>query len=299
MTLMGDDTCCSCKPEASAALAEGLARSGTGEAVAGRPLCRSVFRVPGMDCPSEEQMIRLRLSDAPVEAMSFDLPGRTLTIDHAGDAHDILKCLLPLGYGAELQDSEPLQDGVEVLASERVEAKVLWLLLGINAAMFVVELVAGWLSNSAGLIADAADMFADAAVYGLALFAVGKTAGHKLRAAHVAGSLQLILALGALSETGRRAIAGHFPDELTMIGIALLALAANVACLLLISRHRHRGAHMQASYIFSANDVLANLGVIVAGGLVLWTGSPWPDWVVGFGIGIVVLLGSIRILRLS
>lgn len=295
---MSEEACCSCKCNASATLAEGSSLSGRAEKVLVHQLSRSVFRIPGMDCPSEEQMIRLRLSGAPVQAMSFDLPGRTLTIDHAGDAQEILKRLLPLGYGAQLQGSHLLQDGQDLLASARVEAKVLWLLLGINALMFVIEVVAGWLSNSAGLISDAADMFADAAVYGVALFAVGKTARHQLLAARVAGLLQLILALGALSETGRRVIAGHSPDEMAMIGISMLALAANISCLLLISRHRHRGAHMQASYIFSANDVLANLGVIVAGVLVAWTASPWPDWVIGFGIGLMVLLGSIRILRL-
>lgn len=83
-----------------------------------------------------------------------------------------------------------------------------------------------------------------------------------------------------------------------MIGISLLALAANVWCLLLISRHRDKGVHMRASYIFSANDVLANLGVLLAGVLVAWTGSSLPDWIIGFAIGTMVLIGSIRILKL-
>jgi Co/Zn/Cd efflux system component len=84
-----------------------------------------------------------------------------------------------------------------------------------------------------------------------------------------------------------------------MIGVSALALAANVACLLLISQHRHAGVHMTASYIFSANDVIANLGVIAAGLLVSWTGSPWPDWIIGAFIGLVVLIGAVRILRLG
>ena len=82
-----------------------------------------------------------------------------------------------------------------------------------------------------------------------------------------------------------------------MVGISLLALAANVACPVLIVRHRQGGVYMRASYIFSANDVLANLAV-VAGGLVAWTGSPIPDWVIGTIIGLLVLVGAIRILRL-
>lgn len=258
----------------------------------------SVFRIPGMDCPAEEQMIRLRLSDAPVVSLDFDLPGRQLVVCHGGEAAEILARLVPLGYGAERVASAPVQPDQVLPVTAAGEARTLWGLLAINAAMFVVEMIAGWLGNSTGLLADGADMFADAAVYGVALYAVGKEASHKLAAARLSGILQLALATGALIEVGRRALTGSYPDQMTMIGISLLALAANVACLWLISRHRQGGVHMRASYIFSANDVLANLGVIAAGGLVAWTGSPIPDWIIGGLIGLLVATGAVRILRL-
>ena len=252
-----------------------------------------------MDCSSEEQIIRLRLADVPTRFMTFNIPGRSLVIGHAGDVRLLVERLSALGYGAELQASRPLPEGEAVpVAADAAEAKVLWVLLGINAVMFVVEMAAGWWAASAALISDAVDMFADAAVYGVALYAVGMGARHKLSAARIAGGLQLALALAALFETGRRVITGSAPEEMAMIGISLLALAANVCCLVLIARHRHRGVHMRASYIFSANDVLANLGVILAGVLVAWTGSALPDWVIGGVIGTLVLIGSIRILKL-
>jgi len=290
-----ENTCsgsCSCS-----ASTETLPESADRPPIEGR-LTRSVFWIPGMDCPSEEQMIRLRLSDAAVAALEFDLPGRHLVVLHAGDAADILGQLVPLGYGAVLERTESVEADAAIPGGEAREATTLWILLAINAVMFVVEMVAGWLGNSTGLIADGADMFADAAVYGVALYAVGRSARHKLAAAKLSGVLQLVLALGALGEVGRRALAGSYPDEMAMVGISLLALAANVACLWLISRHREGGVHMRASYIFSANDVLANLGVIVAGGLVAWTGSPIPDWIIGGLIGILVVSGAVRILRL-
>ncbi|HQA12010.1 MAG TPA: cation transporter [Zoogloea sp.] len=261
-------------------------------------LRRSVFRVPGMDCPSEEQMIRLRLSAMPVSSLEFDLVGRKLVVCHGGEASDILNCLVPLGYGAELVESALVDSGNAAVLNQAVETKTLWILLAINAAMFVIEIVAGWLGNSAGLIADGADMFADAAVYGVALYAVGGSYRHKLSAARLAGILQMALAIGVLGEVARRMLTGSAPEELTMVGVSLLALAANIACLALIARHRQGGVHMRASYIFSANDVLANLGVIVAGSLVAWTGSPIPDWVIGGIIGALVLIGAVRILRL-
>ncbi len=250
-------------------------------------------------------MVRLQLARDPVYALAFDLPARRLTVDHAGDAAAILERLLPLGYGAELVASQPLGaadaavDAAAVSASgDAAEARVLWTLLAINALMFVLELGAGWWAQSAGLIADAMDMFADAAVYGVALYAVGRGAARKLGAARLAGALQLLLALAALGETARRFLAGAAPEGLAMVGISLLALAANIACLLLLARHRGGGVHMRASYIFSANDVIANLGVITAGALVSWSGSAWPDWIIGSAIGLVVLVGAVRILRL-
>lgn len=260
---------------------------------------RSRFRIPGMDCPSEEQLIRLRLADVPTRFMVFDIPGRTLDVGHAGDVNQVTERLVTLGFGAALMESQPLSDDTVIPPTDAAaEARVLWLLLGINALMFVVEMVAGFWADSAALIADAADMLADAAVYGVALYAVGRDPRHKLRSARVSGLLQLVLAVVTLSETGRRVLAGSSPEEVAMIAISLLALAANVWCLSLISGHRDKGVHMRASYIFSANDVLANLGVILAGVLVTWSGSPLPDWIIGGLIGTMVLIGAIRILRL-
>ncbi len=165
--------------------------------------------------------------------------------------------------------------------------------------MFVVELAMAWVAQSAGLLADALDMFADAAVYGLALHAVGRSAAARARTARVAGWLQAALAVGALVEVVRRFATGSEPEPPLMMAVAGVALVANVACLWLVSRHRAGGAHMKASVIFSTNDVLANVGVIAAGALVAWTGSRYPDLAIGAVIAGLVLLGARRILRLA
>jgi Co/Zn/Cd efflux system component len=141
-------------------------------------------------------------------------------------------------------------------------------------------------------------MFADAAVYGVALYAVGHSIRMKLRAAHFAGWLQLALAMFALSEVVRRFLFGSDPGSTLMIVFGLIALVANVLCLALIARSKDSGAHMKASWIFSANDVIANAGVIVAGFMVAWSGSRYPDLVIGLVIGMVVLNGARKILRL-
>jgi Co/Zn/Cd efflux system component len=224
---------------------------------------------------------------------------------HGDNGAAIEERMRSLGLGATLEKTTPVGEEDLVLAKEKeeataqVEAGILKWLLAINGVMFVVELTVGWLAQSTGLIADSLDMFADAAVYGVALYAVGHSVRMKLRAAHLSGWLQIILALGALSEVVRRLLFGSEPISSLMMGFGLVALAANVVCLLLIAKSRNSGAHMKASWIFSANDVIANLGVILAGGLVAWTGSRYPDLVIGLIIGLIVLNGARRILQLK
>ncbi len=264
-----------------------------------QPLRESSFNVAKMDCPSEERMIRLALEEVEnVRKLSFDLARRHLLVVHAGEVDAIAAKLATLRLGAELigtSDALPEADEIPDPASE---AGTLKLLLAINALMFAVEIVTGIVAKSAGLLADSLDMFADAAVYGLALYAVGRSARAKLKTAHIAGWIQAALAIGALFEVVRRFIRGSEPEPPLIMAMAFLALIANVTCLWLVSKHRDGGTHMKASAIFSANDVLANVGVILAGALVAWSGSPYPDLAIGAAIAVIVLSGAVRILRL-
>jgi Co/Zn/Cd efflux system component len=263
---------------------------------------RSVFDVPKMDCPSEERLVRMALEGVGgIAALEFDLAGRRLSVVHRGAVEPIAARLEPLGFGARLVESAEASEPAARAPSQADDAgerRTLRLVLVINATMFVVELAAGWIAQSSGLIADSLDMLADAGVYGLSLYAVGRAARLKLRAAHASGFLQAALALGALADVTRRLVVGSAPEAPAMVGVSLLALAANVASLLLVSRHRHGGAHMRASVIFSTNDVLANLGVIAAGALVAWSGSRYPDLAIGTAVALLVLSGGVRILRL-
>lgn len=258
----------------------------------------STFVVPKMDCPSEERLIRLALEPLDqVEGMRFDLDARTVAVVHRGSADSVLAELEPLGFGARLDTSVDAQGDVPI-EDPVAEGRVLRQLLAINAAMFVAELGFGLWAQSTGLIADSLDMLADAMVYGLALYAVGRAVSDQKRAARWSGWLQLLLALGALGEVARRSIVGSEPVEALMIGVAAIALVANLTCVALLARHREGGVHLKASWIFSTNDALANVGVILAGVLVLATGSAVPDLVVGTAVGLLVLSGAVRILRL-
>ncbi len=182
----------------------------------------------------------------------------------------------------------------EVLGLER---RTLRTLLLINAVMFVSEAALGWLAESTALLADSLDMGADAAVYGVALYAVGRSRSLQARAATTSGVLQIALGLGVLIEVARRSFYGSEPISLLIIGTGLVALLANVICLALIAKHRDGGMHMRASWIFSTNDVIANVGVVVSGGLVMLLGTRVPDLVVGSVVAVIVLRGGVRIMR--
>lgn len=183
-----------------------------------------------------------------------------------------------------------------VEVESRQQRRILIALLAINAAMFVLEVVTGILAESTGLIADSLDMLADAVVYGIGLYAVGRAARAKIRAAFVSGYFQMALALIVALDVSRRAVFGSDPEPAYMVLIGLVALAANVVCLNLIARHRDGGVHMRASWIFSRNDVIANFGVILGGGLVYVTGVRWPDLVVGIAIAYIVFRGALAII---
>ena len=265
----------------------------------------SQFSVPKMDCPSEEGMIRMAFDSLEPKAfLSFDIPNRLVTIYHVDNLDEVTLRMESLNYSAvlnntqEISASEIAQTQQSSLSNDKNEAITLKWLLAINGFMFFIELAVGLYAQSTGLIADALDMFADAAVYALALFAVGKSVQLKLRAAHISGWLQLILALSVLAEVVRRFMYGSEPISLLMMGMGTIALIANIICLMLIYKNKDSGTHMKASWIFSANDVIANTGVIIAGGLVLVTGSALPDLIIGFIIGLIVLNGARRILLL-
>ena len=182
-------------------------------------------------------------------------------------------------------------------AHNQAQRRVLVGLLLINLGMFGIEAWAGLWAQSTALMADSLDMLADAVVYGLSLYAVGRAAVQKYRAAFLSGIFQITLAGLVLADVLRRFWLGSEPRSGLIMAVGGLALMANLICLTLIAKHRQGEIHMRASWIFSRNDVIANLSVIVAGGLVAISQSPIPDLVIGCGLVLLVLWGGFSILR--
>ena len=159
----------------------------------------------------------------------------------------------------------------------------------------------GVISKSIGLIADSLDMLADSFVYGISLFAVGRTSIKKKQIAKLAGYFQIALAIVGFIEVLRRFIGDdRIPDFSTMIIISIFALIANGICLYILQKSKSKEqAHIKASMIFTSNDVIINLGVIIAGILVNLLNSNKPDLFVGTIVFILVIKGAFRILNLS
>jgi len=185
----------------------------------------------------------------------------------------------------------------EIEIKNRDQSRVLILLLAINGMMFVAEIVAGIISDSTALIADSLDMLADATVYAIGFYAVGRSLLIKAKAAHISGVFQIVLGLGVLFDIVRRAIVGSEPESVMMIVVGVVALIANVVCLVLIYKHCQGEVHMRASWVFSKNDVIANLGVITGGLLVAYTGSSYPDLIIGLLIVAIVVRGGFHIIK--
>jgi len=187
--------------------------------------------------------------------------------------------------------------GCEIEIKDKAQSRTLVMLLVINGVMFVAEIIAGVIGDSTALIADSLDMLADASVYAIGLYAVGRSLLMKARAAHISGVFQVLLGLGVLFDIVRRTLVGSEPESLMMMAVGVVALIANSICLVLIYKHRQGEVHMRASWIFSKNDVIANLGVIGGGVLVAWLGSPWPDLIIGLVIAVIVVRGGVLIIK--
>ena len=263
-------------------------------------MLKSIFEITQMYCPSEENLIRMKLDGvSSIANLDFDITNRKLTVFHKGQIDEIEQSILQLNLGGKLLTTEET-DQIE-FKEHKNQKKLLWTVLGINFAFFVIEMATGLISESMGLVADSLDMLADSFVYGISLFAIGGTLIKKKRIAKIAGYFQILLATIGFLEVLRRFFgAEKLPDFSTMIIVSIFALIANGICLYILQKSKSKDeAHMKASMIFTSNDVIINTGVIIAGLLVYWLNSNKPDLIIGTIVFVLVIQGALRILNLS
>jgi cation diffusion facilitator family transporter len=185
---------------------------------------------------------------------------------------------------------------LEKLARQAEQRRVLVIVLIINLGMFFVEFGAGLVAGSAALMADATDMLADAFVFGLSLYAVARSDRWKAGVAVFKGALILVLGIGILVNVAVKIQSGVPPSSSMMLIFGGAALAANLVSVVLLWRFRAQDVNMASTFECSRNDVISNIGVLIAAGLVAATKSPWPDIVIGLAMAAIVLRSAVRVL---
>lgn len=189
-------------------------------------------------------------------------------------------------------DHQPVFDGLS--ADYR---RALWIVIGLNASMFVVEATAGFTAGSMALQADALDFLGDTATYALSLYVIGRAAHWRARAALLKGLSLAGFGIWVLGATLYQVFVNGAPEALTMSVVGVLALAANVASALILFRFRNGDANVRSVWLCSRNDAIGNVAVIGAAGGVLLTGSQWPDLVVAAIMASLFLWSAAQIVR--
>lgn len=186
---------------------------------------------------------------------------------------------------------------LERLASQKDQRRVLIAVLLINAVMFVVEFGAGLVSGSTALMADATDNLGDALVYAVSLYALSRGDRWKAGAAVFKGALILLLGFSIVVNVGIKISTGVPPSSTLMLVFGGIALVANLACLSLLWRFRRQDVNMASTFECSRNDVISNVGVLIAAGAVALFSSPWPDILIGGAMAVLILRSAFRVLR--
>ncbi len=179
------------------------------------------------------------------------------------------------------------------------QGRVLWIVLAINAVLFVVEFSVGWVARSTALLGDSLDMLGDALVYAFSIWVLHRGARWRARAALSKGFVQLGFGLLVLGQAVGKLVVGLDVDAVAMGWMGALALTGNGVCFYLLWSHRSDDLNMESTWLCSRNDLIANAGVLVAAGAVAWSGSGVPDIVVGLGIAALFLRTAMQVIVAS
>ena len=175
----------------------------------------------------------------------------------------------------------------------------LWIVIAINASMFLVEMAAGALAGSQALQADALDFLGDATTYGISLAVIGTSIQIRARAAILKAISLTTMALWVLGSTAYHVLILGVPRAEVMGAIGVLALAANAASVLILMRYKDGDANVRSVWLCSRNDAIGNVAVMIAALAVWSTATKWPDLIVAAIMAGLFLNSSIQILRQS
>lgn len=257
------------------------------------------YRVSGMDCAKDAAQIERAAQSAGVSpgAVKVSAATHVMTL-HVDEKHlaDIEQAVATTGYGFDRIDGDrnPKQEAAHQDPAYR---RALWIVVILNVGYGLVEMAGGFLAGSQALKADALDFIGDGLITFLGLLAIGWSLMWRARSALIQGVFLGVMGLGVLGTTLWRVFTQTMPDATLMGLFGICALLVNMLAVLPLMRFRKGDANMRAVWLFSRNDAIGNLAVVVAAALVAWLGSGWPDLFVALGLAGLFLHSSWSIIR--
>lgn len=264
------------------------------------------YRVTGMDCSSCATKIeKAARGIAGVEDVKVSIASQVMTLqvdDKALRLSEVERAVTELGYQLNRLDVDQSTENVGDLPQNSGHMapgykRALWIAVLLNVGYGLVEIVGGFLSGSQAVKADALDFLGDGVITLLGLIAIGWSLLWRARSALIQGIFLGVLGLGVLVSTAYRVIVLNEPDAELMGVFGAIALIVNVAAALVLIPHRTGDANVRAVWLFSRNDAIGNLAVVIAAALVYWTGMSWPDLLVAVLIAGLFLHSSWSIIR--
>jgi Co/Zn/Cd efflux system component/copper chaperone CopZ len=264
------------------------------------------YNVTGMDCSScaakvegaarkVEGVADVKVSIASqIMTLDVDDPAKRLPV--------VEQAVTGLGYqldriGATNEDADDDDKIPDLSHVTPAYKRALWIVVLLNVGYGVIEIVGSFLAGSQALQADALDFIGDGAISFLGLIAVGWGLAARAKAALLQGVFLSLLGFGVIGSTLYRVFVEHEPQTLLMGGFALVACFVNIAAAVVLIPHRKGDANMRAVWLFSRNDAIGNLAVVVAAVVVWWLNSPWPDLIVAFAVAGLFLQSAWSIIR--
>ncbi|WP_084399171.1 cation transporter [Henriciella aquimarina] len=265
------------------------------------------YRITGMDCPSCAGKIEKAVRSVGVEDVKVSTATQIMTLrvdDPATRLPEVERAVAGIGYRLDRLD-RPATDGegdIDDLPKDLAHItpayrRALWIVILLNIGYGVIEAVGGFISGSQALKADALDFLGDGLITFLGILAIGWSLAWRARSALIQGLFLGALGLGVLANTAYRILVQQQPEAGLMGLFAVIALVVNVVAVLPLLPHRTGDANVRAVWLFSRNDAIGNAAVVVAAGLVAWTGTAWPDLVVAAVIAGLFLQSSWSIVR--
>ncbi len=187
--------------------------------------------------------------------------------------------------------------GPEATLGTRGARRILLLVIAINAVMFVVEVMASIQSGSLALLSDSLDFAGDAASYAISLAVLSASLATRAWAAIVKAASMALFGLWILGAAAWAAIQGDVPDASTMGTVGMLALVANLVCVVFLLRFREGDANLRSVWLCSRNDAINNVAVILAGAGVFASASRWPDLAVASVMALLAFWSAVSVLR--